>query len=252
MCVAALAGCSDSEQSDTTETISEPGAAGPSSDQELADQAVLTADDLGTGWAEQPRSDDGDDPESDALFGAVVEAEPACAAWVAVADEAGLSVSEFEIAPEAPIRAESATLLVEPDLLSEVEHTVSVYPTADEATASFEAVRSAELLECLTAAFDDIMQASFDANSPGLTVSDFRSTVLSSDLGDEAMGGSYSVTIGAPDGSTADINMDMTAIRSGRVVSAVYQYDFEDAIDDPDAIVSTALQAVIAAFNVEE
>ena len=214
----------------------------------MADQAVLTATDLGPGWTDQPRADESD-PANDALFASVVEDDPACSGWVEMAAEAGLSVSEFEIAPDAPIRAESPTFLVEPNRISEVEHTVSVYPTSEDAANTFVATRSSEVIPCLSAVFDDILQASFDADSSGLLVTNFERTAEFPDLGDDAFSARFSVDIEAPDGSTVGLSFDTSAIRVGRAVSAVSQNDIQSEIDDPDAIIALAFDSVVGVFG---
>jgi hypothetical protein len=260
----ALAACSDSENAADT---SGPAGTSPfapttidkvetdvqdaESDQAMANEAVLTATDIGPAWSEQPR-DDGSNPEDDALFSAVVEAEPACSAWAEKAEAEGVSISEFEIVPDAPIRAESPAFLVEPSLASEVEHTVSVYPTTEAAAATFDVARSSEVLPCIIAAFDDILQAAFDANSPGVLVTDFTSTTEGPDLGDDAFHSRFSVTIEAPDGSTTDFTFDTSAIRVGRAVSNVSQNDVQSEIDDPDAIIIMAFNKVVGVFGAND
>lgn len=193
--LALVGACSTSGAPDSAEptvastTIASTVPSDPS-DVARADAAVLTIDDLArltaSEWSSRPRAEEVDDPDEDAILDEIAEGEPARQPVRAAAEEQGVPIFDVELGVDAPVRGESPTFVTGLNE-SGVEHSVSVYPTGDEAAAAFSATATSGYLECAASIIGDAMQAEFDRDDSGVVVADTSTSVEEPDLGDDAI-----------------------------------------------------------------
>ncbi len=220
-------------------------------DHRLARQALLRRGELGPDWVSQPRIDEEDDPVGDELAEAVFEAEPACGALVERATQEGTPVSEIldAVAAGTPGRAESPTYLSTLDGTSEVEHTVSVYASPAEVTEAFALMREMDWSGCVRAVFDDLLRARYDAEGVDVTIADYSATEAPVAVGDDGARIRITVTIEPPQGTPAEFTFDLSAVATGRAVSAVSQLSVDGAIADLDAVATLAHRKAEGVFG---
>ena len=225
-------------------------------DQTVAEHALLTVSDLEplTGsdqWSSQPR--DQDDPEAAEVRGRMAAAEPACAEMVDYAEREGIDLGDTgaALSPDAPARAESPMLLFEPDDVTRIEHTVSVWATAGDTAERFEFSRRIRAIECSIAVTDDFMRELFKAQAPDIVITDYTATELQIDVGDQAFRVRIDMSVEATvDGSTAEFTTDFSVVRTGRITSRLSVFSVDGALDDRlDDIIVGALDKVVATFE---
>lgn len=217
---------------DAAVTVEQSTGAPASADQLAVEAALLTVDDLGDDWVALPRlpSDDTfDDVGTEALA-----QEPQCAGTLTLADERGVSVFELidSLAHEPLARAESPTFTSRLDGQSEIEHTISLFATDDEAVAGISAVRDAGWLDCLIASVDDLMAAVFMEQGIDASVTDYVATQRDLALGDDSLAASFELLLTAADGSEIRFRLDLSVVVMGRATSAVSVFGTADVIDD--------------------
>lgn len=216
----------------------------------LARAALLKRTDLGSEWSSLPRSVN-DDPAADAAARAALEAEPACSTAVEQAEQIDIPVTELLelLVPDAPARAESPSFTHGADGTSNVEHTVSVLGAPEDVAARFGSIGDIGWPECMLAGFDDLLQAGFDTEGNGVTVTEYSAVKTPVVFGDDGFGARFFFTLDVPEGDTAELTFDLSVVGVGRVLSAVSQLSVDGAIDDLDAFAALAHRRVEAEFR---
>lgn len=213
--------------------------------------AVLTAGDLGSEWFSQPRTEQEDEAFGEMALG-VMNGEPVCAGVVAWAEGNRVSLADLgdALVPEPLARAESASLTFGPDSVSEVEHTVSVFGSAEEVSDALRRVDELEWSACLRAVFDDLMGAELDAADAGLSITEYSATEPPI-VGDQGIRVRFELTIEvAQDRSTIANTIEFSVVGVGRATSALTMFSFDGAIDDAmDDIVAQAADKVAQQFR---
>lgn len=214
-------------------------------DRALAQQVLLSPADLGEGWSRQPR--DEDDPAVDAVVRQVLDANPECAAWLELEQTTG-GRGLIDLLGVVFVRVESDELVLEPGLISEVEHDVLVFPTSGAASEAFDRLDEIGAMDCIEVAWGQMAQALFDAQDSGIVVTDFTAVQRQPGLGDRSFAVRSDMTLRAADGTAAAMTVDVSAISIDRVISFLFISVFDDEIEDIDTIVVVSSEKVDAAF----
>ena len=171
-------------------------------DQELADEAVLTIDDLPVGFEEQPEDDEDDADDSDDVLDE------------SFADCMGISVGELNDDEDEP--QASSTFATEGD--AEVNSEVTVYATEAEVVEDLELVKSPDSLDCFADAMNEVFAAT-DEDVGEITVEDLGVE----DLGEDAFGLGVTVPFAVETGERV-LYLDLVLIQQGRTaISMGYQ-----------------------------
>lgn len=223
--VLAMAACSDSDDdtADTTAPATVPATVPPTtaaptttepsvSDAELAQSALLTIDDLPTGWTETPHdpADDADDAEN----------------MQRISDCSGLDANLIGDGVLGDSRAKSPDF-DSPDQLASVKQTVGLAPDDATATAAIAAIGDDALPPC----YEDAMRASFDEAATttdptetlagGITLTDIAMTRVDPPVAvtaDEVVWYKAAASLDYQ-GEQLDIFLDLVFTRTGRVLS---------------------------------
>ena len=170
-------------------------------DQELADEAVLTIDDLPVGFEEQPEDDDDDADDSDDVLDE------------SFADCMGISIDELNDGEGEP--QASSTFATEND--AEVNSEVIMYATEAEVVEDLELVKAPDSLDCFADAMNEVFAT--DADVGEITVEDLGVE----DLGEDAFGLGVTVPFAVEDGERV-LYLDLVLIQQGRAaISMGYQ-----------------------------
>ena len=252
----AFAACSDDDDdsaSTTAAATEAPTTAAPTtatpattapavSDAELAQAALLTVDDMPTGWTEAPV-----DADDDAVDAANVQR---------ISDCSGLDANLIGDGVLGGSRAKSPDL-ESPDQLSSVKHTVGLAPDEETAIAAIEAIGDGALPPC----YEEAMRASFDeaATTPdptaslaeGITLADISMERIDPPVAvaaDHVVWYEATATLDYQD-QTIDIYLDLVFTRTGRVLSQL-EFDGTTAEFPADLLEPTiaAVQAKVDAI----
>ena len=146
--------------------------------------------------------------------------------------------------------ADSQVFVPNDDPLSDVQHTVLVYESADDLAATFDRSRQIGWVECIAAVYDDLNQLLYDQSLPGVGVTVESVETRSLDLGDDSFAMRATLTLTAPDGDTRMMVHDIVILAIGRAASATVQISFDGAIDDTfDDVVRLATDRVTNHFS---
>lgn len=181
-----------------------------SDDQALAESLLLVGEDIGIGW--MPRGRDPENPENEARSLEVFRTLTECDRMVDSMQDFG---DGLELFPEAPVRAESPSWERNDD---SIEFTVSVYPTLEEAEASFDAVEDAGFVECMGASFPILLEES--AADSGLTIDSFELSELPLPEADDGFGLRIEIVFLAQE-LPIPVVTELAALRRGRVISSI-------------------------------
>ena len=232
MVVALLAACaseSESGSSDegdgppekSTTTTEEVEERDLEADQELADGAVLTIDDVPPGFEEQPADDDDDDDSNDELDQSLAEC-------------LGTTVADLDGGEDEP--QASATFATQGN--EEVESEVIVYATEDEVSDDLELLKDPASQGCFADFLTESLAGSGDAEVGEVTVEDLGVE----DLGEDAVGLGITVPF-TVEGGERVLYLDFVLIQQGRTeISMGYQafdvpFDVGLAYDLADTVV---------------
>lgn len=176
----------------------------------------------------------------DALMAAFVAAAPT---------RDGTGNADDTAARQALLRAESPTYLYRQDGTSEIEHTVSVLTDRDQVAVAVGLFRELDWTGCMRAAFDDLMQAGFEADGLSAAITEYSATETPVGVGDDGIRLRIELTVEPSRGTTAAFTFDFSFVAVGRALSAVTQISLDGAIDDLDAMAELAHQKVEATFG---
>ena len=184
------------KSSTTTEEKAERDLEG---DQELADGAVLTIDDVPTGFAEKPEDDD---EEDDAIDQSLAEC-------------LGITVAELNDGDAEP--GESTTFGTEGG--QEVSSEVVMYATEEEVTEDLELLKDPASQDCFAEALNQIFAADGEVEIGEITIEDLGVE----DLGEDAVGFGVAIPFAAESGERV-LYLDLVAVQQGRAeISMAYQ-----------------------------
>jgi hypothetical protein len=195
------------------------GAASRAADQQIADDSVLTTDDVPTGFDETPATDEPD-----------LKPGPACKAQ-RVAAKASDAVPHTEVEFRTPGDATGGGALV--------DNQVSVFGTAKKAKAAYAAYAASSARKCLTSTYERVFLDQIDDSSARVHVTAER---FKPDLGDASVG--YDVVIQASArGDSATFYVDVQVVRVGRGLDAFGYFNTGSAppSDDVDDMTQTGV-----------
>jgi hypothetical protein len=203
------------------------GAADRSADQQVADDSVLTTEDVPTGFNETQADDSSD-----------VEAGPACKAIRAAAKTADAG-PHTEVEFRTPGDETGSAL---------INNQVSVLSSAKRAKAVYAPYAASSAKRCLTSAYERIFLQEIKDTSARVRVTAERFTP---DLGDAAVG--YDVVIKASaKGDSETFYVQVEVVRVGRGLDAFGFFNTGSAppSGDVDAMTSTGVDKLTAALSV--
>jgi len=221
--VLALAACSGSDDNSAATTAPPPTPQAPAttaaatttlavSDAELAQSALLTADDMPAGWTQAPNTDDAQDAENAQR----------------ISDCSGLDVNLIGEGVLGDSKATSPDFS-SPDQLATVKHRVGLAPDEDTAVAAIAAIGAAKLAPCyeqaMKSSFADAAVTTDPANTlpDGMTLTDVTMKRIDPPVtvdADDAVWYSADATLDYQ-GQTIDIYLDLLFTRTGRVLSQI-------------------------------
>jgi hypothetical protein len=220
-------------------------------DEEAAQAALLTAQDLGDEWLSQPRIPN-DGEAFDELMTGLMADEPLCATsleWIERQDAALSGLFDL-IAADSIARAESPTYVSQQDG-GDLSHTVLVYAAADQASGALRATQELGVLDCVVAIYDELAGAGF----PGATVSVDSAKTRPLDLGDDSTALRFELTLTAPGGDdTLVVSQDVSVVASGRAVSTIVRQSFGSPIDEQrlESVINLAAERLAEQFGQPE
>ena len=177
-------------------------------DQELAEGAVLTIDDVPEGFEVDPEDDDEDEDEEelDRLFAECV----------------GISVEELDDDDE-PQASSTFTTEDQESINSEV----IVHETEDEVAEDLEMVSDADNLECMADAMDEVFGSSSEVELGEIRVQE----LVVEDLGQDAAGAAFALPF-IVEGGERVFYIDLVLIQQGRTAISMGYSAFDQPFDE--------------------
>ena len=218
-------GCGD-DDSDDAATDDPRTDAQIAEDQAAADAAVLVLDDLSPDFTAEPRDEDDDDID--------LQNE--------LADCLGIP---RVLLYGAETRAESDTFVLGD---AEVEHNITIQPTVEDATTAIEAVTATDAAAPASRRASRVARGSVrepgEGEEPpeGLEIGDVTVEPVPVDVGEQSGGFRATVPISVEDQS-AEVYIDLVAIRVGRSTSLLTFENVVDRFDDELAVEISTLAA---------
>jgi hypothetical protein len=163
-------------------------------DQELADAAVLTIDDVPAGFEAEPEDDD-DDDSADEVFDH------------SFAECVGITVAELNDDDDEP----QASTTFANEAQEEVSSEVTVYATEEEVTEDLEMVKDPASQDCFAEAMNEGFATDTDVEIGEITVED----LVLEDLGEDAVGLGLAIPF-AVEGGERVLYLDLVLIQQGR------------------------------------
>ena len=199
------------------------GAGDRAADQEIADDSVLTIDDVPSGFDQAPANDEPD-----------VQAGAAC-------KEIRASAKALDAAPHTQVEFGTSA---RQDVIS---NQVSVFSSTRRAKAAYAPYAAPKARQCLTAAYQRVLLQQIDDPSAEVRVTADR---FAPELGDAAVG--YEVVIHASaGGETATFYVNQQVVRDGRGLDA-FAFFFtgtKPPSDEVDEMTRTGVDRLEAALN---
>jgi hypothetical protein len=200
--VALLAACGTDGESGSSDNGGEPAEESSTTteeqerdleaDQEIADGAVLTIDDVPDGFAEEPEDDeDSDDAEFDQSF----------------ADCLGITVAELNDDDDEP----QASTTFETAAGAEVSSDVIMHATEDEVTEDLDMVKDPATQDCFADALNETFAADGEVEIGDITIEE----LAVEDLGEDAFGFGVGIPFAAESGERV-LYLDLVLIQQGR------------------------------------
>jgi len=185
------------DETSTTETEGEERDL--DADQDMADGAVLTIDDLPEGFAEKPEDDDEDDAEFDRSLSECL----------------GITVAELNDDEDEP--QASTTFATEGG--GEVSSEVVVYATEEEVAEDLELLKDPAAQDCVAGALNESFAGDGEVEVGEITVEDLGVE----NLGEDAFGLGVVIPFAAESGERV-LYLDLVAVQQGRsAISMAYQ-----------------------------
>ena len=222
-------------------------------DEQAAQAALLTDEDLGPEWFSQPRLLPGPGAFHELAIGLMAD-EPLCAAALGWLDSEDVALSGlFDVfAAGAIVRAEGPTYLLGRDGMSDLQHTVLVFADAEQPVESLRSTRRLGWMECASAIYGDLVQTLYDRAFPGVTVNVDAAGERSLDVGDVSIALRFELTLRAPD-DEGDLGLvqDISIVTVGRAASTIVQQSFAGGIDDAqmDELIERAAERLMEQFG---
>jgi hypothetical protein len=211
-----------------------PAVASKASDTQIAEAGVLVQSDFPAGWTATPR-----DTSTDAATEKIAKKIPACSDYLAL---------RTATKGEAKAKSEEFSLLN-----SQVDNTVTVFPTNAGAIAAMKVFARPSVVKCINTLFTKVFTASLESNATTRNqIESIKVKVTPASVEPIADGTTAyegTVTITTKDGTTQTIGVGNAAVRTGRAIDAFsYVVDTTTVLQLLPSVVDTSVTRLTAAL----